>query len=152
MTLPTELQPKRIIDNPSDTDLRRWALEQGGIITQFGNLAVFTEVRNRLARLTEIIEEPDPTVQQILTEVQEYLNSNEMIQVDRVMCTAPGYATNCRLYVSAKYARLALMWGSTLFPSDGSDPDFITIDIPEWKEKRIMVFPDIGVTVALGSD
>ncbi len=42
-----EFQPKRVIDNPSDEQLREWALEQGGVVTEFGNLSVVTRVRNR---------------------------------------------------------------------------------------------------------
>ena len=53
-------QPKKIIDNPSDESLREWALQHGGIITEFGNLSVITKVRNRIAKLTEVImDEPD---------------------------------------------------------------------------------------------
>ncbi|GAI49679.1 unnamed protein product, partial [marine sediment metagenome] len=50
-----EFQPKRIIDNPSEEKLREWALEQGGIITEFGNLSVVTIVRNRIAKFTEVV-------------------------------------------------------------------------------------------------
>jgi len=44
-------QPKKIIDNPSDESLREWALQHGGIITEFGNLSVTTKVRNRIAKI-----------------------------------------------------------------------------------------------------
>ena len=50
-----EFQPKSIIDNPSEKKLRAWALEQGGIITEFGNLSVVTAVRNRIAKFTEVV-------------------------------------------------------------------------------------------------
>ncbi|GAJ10425.1 unnamed protein product [marine sediment metagenome] len=50
-----EFKPKRIIDNPSEEKLREWALEQGGIITEFGNLSVVTAVRNRIAKFTEVV-------------------------------------------------------------------------------------------------
>ena len=48
-------KPKNIIDNPSVQELREMSLEQGGIITEFGNLAVVTSVRNRIAKFTEVI-------------------------------------------------------------------------------------------------
>ena len=48
-------KPKRIIDNPSDKKLREWAFEKGGVITEFGNLAVTTNVRNRIAKFTEVV-------------------------------------------------------------------------------------------------
>jgi len=33
-----ELRPKNIIDNPSDADLRRMAIDQGGVSPQVGTL------------------------------------------------------------------------------------------------------------------
>ena len=50
-----EFQPKKIIDNPSEEQLRDWALDQGGIITEFGNLSVVTQTRNRIAKFTEVV-------------------------------------------------------------------------------------------------
>ncbi|GAI29804.1 unnamed protein product [marine sediment metagenome] len=55
--LAKEFKPKRIIDNPSEEKLREWALEQGGVITEFGNLSVVTTVRNRIAKFTEVARE-----------------------------------------------------------------------------------------------
>ncbi len=53
-------EPKKIIDNPSEESLRSWALEHGGVISEFGNLSVTTNVRNRMAKLTEVIlDQPD---------------------------------------------------------------------------------------------
>jgi len=75
-----------------------------------------------------------------------------MIGLDRVMCTAPGFKKSCRLYVTAEYARLPLMWGNTLFPSEGKEPDFVAITVPEWEEKKVLVFPEMGLTIILGSD
>jgi hypothetical protein len=37
-----EFKPKSIIDNPSEEKLGEWSLEQGGIVTEFGNLSVIT--------------------------------------------------------------------------------------------------------------
>ena len=146
-------QPKKIIDNPSDKTLRKWALEHGGVITQFGNLSVITKVRNRIAKLTEVIMgEPESDDIELIHRVLDYLKSKEMIQLDRVMCMNPDFKRNCRLYVTAEYARLPLMWGNTLFPSEGKEPDFITIAVPEWEEKKVLVFPEIGRTIVLGSD
>ena len=146
-------QPRKIIDNPSDESLREWALQHGGVITEFGNLAVTTGVRNRMAKLTEVrMDEPEPEDLELIYMVLDYLKGKEMIGLDRVMCTAPGFKKNCRLYVTAEYARLPLMWGNTLFPSEGNEPDFVAITVPEWEEKKVLVFPDMGLTIILGSD
>ena len=146
-------QPRKIIDNPSEESLREWALQHGGTITEFGNLSVTTRVRNRIAKLTEVImDQPDPEDVELIHEVLDYLKSKEVIMLDRVMCTASGFKKSCRLYVTTEYARLPLMWGNTLFPPEGKEPDFVSIAVPEWEEKKVLVFPEMGVTIILGSD
>jgi len=146
-------QPKKIIDNPSDESLREWALEHGGIITQFGNLSVITKVRNRIAKFTEVImDEPQPHDIELIHRVLDYLRDKEMIKLDRTMCMTPGFRRSCRLYVTAEYARLPLMWGNTLFPPEGKEPDFVSLAVPEWEEKKTLVFPEMGLTIVLGSD
>ncbi len=148
-----EFKPKRIIDNPSGEKLREWALEEGGVITEFGNLAVTTQVRNRIAKLTEVVmEELDSEDEQLVHRVMEYLRDKEMIMLDRVMCQTPGFKRNCRVYVTADYPRIPLMWGNTLFPAEGGGPDFITVTVAEWPEKKVLVFPESGLTLILGSD
>jgi len=146
-------QPRKIIDNPSDESLREWALQHGGIITEFGNLSVTTRVRNRMAKLTEVImDEPDSDDLKLIHEVLDYLKSKEVLMLDRVMCMTPGFKRSCRLYVTAEYARLPLMWGNTLFPPEGGEPDFVSLAVPEWEEKKVLVFPERGLTIILGSD
>jgi len=151
--LAEKFRPKRIIDNPSEDKLREWALDYGGVITEFGNLAVTTLVRNRIAKLTEVfMGELDEDDSQLIDQVMDYLRDKEMIQLDRVMCQTPGFKRNCRVYVTADYPRIPLMWGNTLFPPEGGEPDFITITVAEWPEKKVLVFPQSGVTLILGSD
>ena len=149
----TDFQPKRIIDNPSEDRLREWALEQGGVITEFGNLAVTTRVRNRIAKLTEVVMgEPDQEDMKLVSDVLHYLRGKEVIMLDRVMCQTSGFKRKCRTYVTADYPRLPLMWGNTLFPPEEGEPDFIAIMVPEWPEKKVLVFPDSGITLIVGSD
>ena len=146
-------QPKGIIDNPTDKQLRGWALEKGGVVTVFGNLSVTTNVRSRIAKFTEVVMgDIKPEDDQLIRKVMEYLKTKEVIQLDRVMCYTSPYKRNCRVYVVADYPRIPLMWGNTLFPSEGGEPDFITITVPEWPEKRTIVFPDSGLTIIMGSD
>ncbi|MFC1898725.1 phosphoenolpyruvate carboxykinase [Chloroflexota bacterium] len=148
-----EFRPKNIIDNPSEEKLKEWALEQGGIITEFGNLSVATTVRNRIAKFTEVVMgDLNPEDLSLVHKVMDYLKTKEMIKLDRVMCHTPGFKRNCRLYVSADFPRLPLMWGNTLFPSEGGDPDFVAITVPEWPDKKTIVFPESGLTLMMGSD
>ena len=151
--LDQEFKPKRIIDNPSEEKLREWSLEQGGIITEFGNLSVITTVRNRIAKFTEVVMgKLDEEDSQLVHKVLNYLRDKEMIRLDRVMCQTPSFRRKCRTYVTANYPRLPLMWGNTLFPPEGGEPDFTVIDVPEWSEKKTLVFPESGLTLILGSD
>ncbi len=146
-------QPKKIIDNPSDESLREWALQHGGVITEFGTLSVTTRVRHRMAKFTSVIMgKPEPNDLELISNVLGYLKGKEMIMLDRTMCMTPGFKKSCRLYVTTEYARLPLMWGNTLFPPEGKEPDFVAITVPEWKEKRVLVFPEMGLTIILGSD
>jgi len=84
-----------------------------------------------MAKLTEVImDEPEPDDLELIHEVLDYLKGREMIMLDRSMCTAPDFKRNCRLYVTAEYARLPLMWGNTLFPPEGGEPDFTVVTVP----------------------
>ena len=146
-------KPKRIIDNPSEEALREWAFQEGGVITEFGNLAVTSQVRNRIAKFTEVVMgELDEGDEQFVRAVMDYLKDKEMIMLDRVMCRTPGFKKNCRLYVTTGYPRLPLMWGNTLFSAEDGEPDFTTIAVPEWPLKRALVFPDSGLTLITGTD
>ena len=87
--LATEFKPKRIIDNPSEQKLREWSLEQGGVITEFGNLSVVTAVRNRIAKFTEVVMgELSQEDVQLVRKVMAYLRDKEMIMLDRVIIKA----------------------------------------------------------------
>jgi len=148
-----DFAPNKMIDNPSDAELREMCLRQDGKITQFGNIAVISRVRNRSAKFTEIFFEAlPPKDREILELAFQAISEKTMIQIDRTMCMDQRFKKACRLLVDAKYARLPLMWGSTLFPSEGKEPDFITVALPDWRERKVYVFPERGITIALGTD
>jgi phosphoenolpyruvate carboxykinase (ATP) len=149
-------KPAKVIDNPSDAQLRGWALEQGGQVTQVGNLSVITTVRNRSAKFTEIYHDktPDEKDLKLIEEVFDYLKDKEVIRLDRRMCEHPEFRFHARVYITSKFARIPLMWGNTLFEQEDPDgkPDFVTITISEWPDRRVMVFPEEGLTIILGTD
>ena len=151
-----QFKPGKVINNPSDLQLREWSLQQGGVITQVGNLAVITKVRSRSAKFTEIYfdKAPEEKDAKIIREVFGYLKDKEVIRLDRRMCTHSDFRFHARVYITAEYARIPLMWGNTLFECDDPDgePDFITITVAEWPERRVLVFPEEGLTIILGSD
>ncbi|MBI4470361.1 MAG: phosphoenolpyruvate carboxykinase (ATP), partial [Acidobacteria bacterium] len=162
------------VSQPIDWELRRTA-ERFASITQFGNLAVHSTVRNRSARLTTYIgspavQQPDPNPSQqailkrlpdTLARMEHYLRQAPFVRVDRTMGDNGHFAPDCTLFVSVQrpeMIRLAYMTWSTLFPprTDGRrvGPAQTMIYIPEWmeSERQMLVFPEINATVALGSD
>jgi phosphoenolpyruvate carboxykinase (ATP) len=148
-----DFAPKRLMDNPSDAELREMCLKQDGKITQFGNIAVISRVRNRSAKFTEVIfDKLDADDRQTLSEAFRAIEEKTLIQLDKTMCMDERFKKACRIYVDAKFARLPFMWGNTLFPSEDKQPDFITIALPDWRERRVYVFPDRGITIVLGTD
>lgn len=149
-----ELKVKHIIENPGHDELRFLAAD-GEITTVFGTPSYVTQVRNRIAEATRIADTDiaRPEYLPIVKEVLEYLKDKTLIQVDRTMCRNTDFSLACRLYVTKKYARIPLMWGETLFPPiHDREPDLVTITIPEWHEKQVLVFPEDGLTLILGSD
>ncbi len=123
--------------------------------TKYGSAAYISVVRNRSAKFTEIVfDDPTPEQAKIISDVQEYLRWKTMIQVDRDMCINPDHVIPCRLFITEEYARIAYMWNETLFAPKSSkrDPEQVTVYVPEWRERKVLVQPDLGVTYILGTD
>ena len=88
-----------------------------------------------------------------IRQVQEVLAGMDLIQVDRRMGMSPEAPIHCRLFVPKEYARIAYMWHSMLFPSDSTtEPDFISVYVPDWTERLIFLDVDQGYTYILGTD
>jgi phosphoenolpyruvate carboxykinase (ATP) len=140
-----------LVVNPSPEELRGMAAKEDQV-TAYGSVVYGTKIKGRSAKLTEVIEgEPTDEQRKMVQDVTDYLRGKRLIQLDRQMCiTEPLF---CRAYVSADYAHIPYMWGSMLFePVETEKPDFVTVQIPEWPQTRIMVKPEEGVTFVLGSD
>lgn len=108
---------------------------------------------------------------EVAARVHGYLRGQTMIAVDRVLGRAERFRFKCRLYITKDFARIPYMWQQTLFPPDGlkpghpadwqahggadgagSEPDLLTIYVPEWPERLIFVAPEERVTYILGTD
>ncbi len=140
-----------IIDNPSFDDLRELSMKEA-TETCYGSLAYRTRIMGRSAKLTEIVED-EPTAEQekLIKEVAEHLQGKRLIRLDRRMCETKPF--NCRAYVSAGYPHIPYMWGKMLFGLEGeAEPDFNTIQIPEWPEIKIIADAKSAITFVLGSD
>ncbi|MBN1170012.1 phosphoenolpyruvate carboxykinase (ATP) [Candidatus Micrarchaeota archaeon] len=141
----------QIIFNPSTEELREMCLENGGE-TKHGSLYFTTRIKGRSGKLTEIIErEPAENQARTVENVVGYLKGKKLLQIDRQMCI--NSPLHCRAYVSAKYPHIAYMWGEMLFREMKIEqPDFTTVQIPEWPETKVLVEAQTGITFVLGSD
>ncbi|RDY27102.1 phosphoenolpyruvate carboxykinase (ATP) [Romboutsia weinsteinii] len=153
---------KGVIVNPTKEELKSLA-SNVEITTEFKSPSYKSEVKNRSAKNTYIVDEIEVGVDQseisktkadeIAEKVFKYLKEKEMIRVDRKMGMNEKFSYNCRLYISKDYARIAYMWNNTLFdPIDTENPDLISIYVPEWPERIMFAYPESGVTFILGSD
>jgi len=145
------IENAEIIFNPSDEELSKMASSEGKV-TSFGSVCYKTKLKGRSAKHTQIIEDK-PTEEQVKTiqKVVEYVANKKLIQLDRQMCLTKPFL--CRAYISAGHAHIARMWGEMLFKEVKIDhPDFITVQIPEWPETKIICDSEDKITFILGSD
>jgi phosphoenolpyruvate carboxykinase (ATP) len=166
------LQHAGNVARPRAGELERRA-ERFGVRTVYGNCNFVSTVKNRSAWLTVYVGSPavrqqglSPRQEEILAEaaatvrlVQEYTAQAPLVCVERTMGDNPFFNPKCILYVSThrkEMVRLAHMVGQTLFPyrEGAPGPELYLLCVPEWQEKsrQVLVFPEIGVTYALGSD
>ena len=160
------------VEHLSDAAVRERA-ERYGQLTEFGNYGFASSVRNRSAGLTvylgsEAVRQKRlnddqkrifAQVPDTLRRLARYINRAPIVCVERTMGENPEFNPHCTLYVSTQRrdaVRLAYMWGETLFPyrPTAAGPDMTLIHVPEWEERyrQILVFPEDGVTLVLGSD
>lgn len=158
-----KVRAKNIHKDLSDEELRALA-RKDEITTKYGSAVYITQVRNRSAKNTYVIEDgvevgadqqgiPKAKAEAIIRDVHDYLRTTELVQVDRFLGTTAAFRIPCRLFVTKPFARLAYIWNKSLFLSDASvEPEFVTIYVPEWKERIILVHPEAGFTYVLGTD
>ena len=139
--------------NPSESTLRELARPDERT-TEFGSPAYVSEYRSRSAERTK------NAVDESFTEADDDLvrdgvnaaSSRAMVCVDRLVGRHPEATFCCRLFVPVEYARIAYTWANLFEPSDGREPDFVTVQVPDHDETAIRVLPEEGTTVVLGSD
>jgi phosphoenolpyruvate carboxykinase (ATP) len=151
-------EARSIETNPTRERLRELARHDERT-TEFDSPAYVTHVRARSAADTrntvdgEVSEADLETIQK----VREFLRDRELIQVDRTLgAGADDGVYACRLYVTRPFARLALMFHSSLLPPRPrrqERPDFVTIDVPDWPGDRAILVDTVeGITYVLNSD
>jgi phosphoenolpyruvate carboxykinase (ATP) len=160
---PRTIRAKKILKDLTREELRELA-RPGEKTSEYGSPVYTTRVKNRSAKNTYVVangvavgvmQQPieRDRVEETIRQVQENLAGMELIQVDRRMGMSRDVPIHCRLYVPKEYARIAFMWHNMLFPSDSSkEPDFISVYVPDWKERLIFLDVDQGYTYILGTD
>ncbi len=113
----------------------------------------YPKVKSRSAKFTKNYEIDDPEAQKYLRDVQDFVKHNEMIKVEARIGEGSELTFRSRLFVSAKYPQLAYMFKKNLFEPNGEEIEQVdVITIPEYPERKVLVFPKEGVEVILGSD
>lgn len=156
---------------PTVEELREGA-ERIGTLTEFGNYHFSSNVKNRSANLTVYIgsgEIPQKSLNKQQTEiaknipktlklVDRYLQRAPLFYIPLTMGQNDVFTPHCDFILSrykSDYVRLAYMVYQTLFPRVNTPgPQTYLVDLPEWQEqnRQILVFPDEGLTLVLGSD
>jgi len=150
-----------IIKNPSWDQLREWSSVEE-TTTCFGSARYVTRIRSRSAKFTDIIfDEPDAEQRRWLEETQASLATERLIQLDRMLGSNPNFQLHCRFYIPIDHARLAFMWGQSLFDvpdgyAEREHADLTTVMVGKWRDKfmerRVLVDPTTFTTYVLGSD
>jgi phosphoenolpyruvate carboxykinase (ATP) len=109
-----------IIRNLTSDELRSLA-KKDEVLTEYGSPSYISKIKSRSAKFTEIIYDQSNEAQaKIIKDVQDFLKTKTLICVDRQMCQSPDIKIHCQTYVTNDFARIAYMWGETLFPWNGS--------------------------------
>ena len=160
---PRTIRARQILKDLSRDELRELARPEERT-SQYGSPVYSTRIKNRSAKNTYVVANGIPIgvmqqpidrgkAEETIRQVQEAVADMELIQVDRRMGMSPDVPIHCRLYVPREYARIAYMWHSMLFPSDSAkEPDFVSVYVPDWKDRLIFLDVDQGYTYILGSD
>ncbi len=143
---------QRIIDNPSPDKL--WEMSKKHSLPNNLNLPLFhSKIKSRSAKFTKNYEVNDPEAQRYIKGVQEFIDSHDMIKIDSRVGDGSACTFKSTLLVSSAYPQLAFMYQRNLFEPNGHETDEINvITIPEYPERKILVFPKESTELILGSD
>jgi phosphoenolpyruvate carboxykinase (ATP) len=170
--LPDPVEADTVVYNPSRDRLREFSrhLET---TTDWGAPSYVSEQRSRCADRTKnaVDDEFGPADYRHIEDALDAATEREMICLDRRMGRHPDHSYRCRYYVPKEYGRIALSVANLFEPVDGpgeaqsaseqssgdeprgaGDPDFLTVQIPEWDDVGIRVLPGEGITAVTGSD
>ncbi|BBJ28564.1 phosphoenolpyruvate carboxykinase [Athalassotoga saccharophila] len=146
--------PMKPDDKLNPTLCELWEMAKVYSVPNNAGLPLFyPKVKSRSAKFTKNYEIDDPEAQKYLKDVQDFVKNNEMIKVEARIGEGSELTFRSRLFVSAKYPQLAYMFKKNLFEPNGEEIEQVdVITIPEYPERKVLVFPKEGVEVILGSD
>lgn len=143
-----------VLHNPNFEELRSFS-DHLETTTEFGSPAYISEKRSRSADQTKNDQDHEFRLNDIdqLSTALERVKEMDLVCLDRVVGRHPDHSYVCRLYVPKEYGRIALAWGKLLDSVNGSrDPDFQTLQLPDFDNTCVRIFVNEGVTYVLGSD
>ncbi len=153
--LPDPVEAEHVVYDPSLDQLREFSREME-TTTEFGSPAYVSDQQSRNADKTRnaIDHEFDADDFEHLEDAIEFAEGNEMLCLDRQVGRHPDNTYVCRYYVPKAYGRIALSVAKLFEPVEDPDaePDFVTVQVPDWDETAIRILPEEGFTAVLGSD
>ncbi|WP_188884496.1 phosphoenolpyruvate carboxykinase (ATP) [Halarchaeum grantii] len=153
-SLPDPERADNVVYNPTTDELRAYS-EHLETTTEFGSPSYVSEDRSRKSEQTKntVDDAFDDADEALVADVTDAASETDLVCVDRRVGRHPEHSYVCRYYVPEEYGRIALSLCKLLEPApEGAEPDFYTVQLPDWEETGIRVLPDAGYTVVAGSD
>ncbi|MDO9508627.1 MAG: phosphoenolpyruvate carboxykinase [Thermovirgaceae bacterium] len=143
---------RSLLRDISDDELRAMAMHELVPNNQGSSLYV-TRIRSRSAAFTEVVYDIDEALVTLLEQVWGYLRWQQMIRVAARIGSADRQPLYANLYVTRRYARIAQMFAMNFSVEMDQDyADLVTVVVPEWHQRKVIVMPRQRVTYILGSD
>ncbi|MEA3508206.1 MAG: phosphoenolpyruvate carboxykinase [Synergistota bacterium] len=118
-----------------------------------GSSLYVTRIRSRSAAFTEVAYDFDESLVSLLEQVWGYLRWQQMIRITGRIGSPEKQPLFANYYVTRRYARLAQMFYMNFSSqADQDTADIVTVIVPEWHQRKIIVLPRQQVTYILGSD
>jgi len=143
---------RSLLRDLTEEELRHMAATDS--VPNNGNAALYvTRIRSRSAAFTENIYDVDENTLSLLEQVWGYLRWQQLIRVSVRVGSPEGSPLKANLYVPRRFARVAHMFQGNFFPQADEDfADMVTVMVPEWHQRKVLIFPRLRVTYILGID
>jgi phosphoenolpyruvate carboxykinase (ATP) len=152
--LPDPKESDNVEYNPSFDQLREYS-QHLETVTEFESPSYVSKERSRNAEKTKnnIDHEFNEADYELVGDVLSHFDNREFVCLDRQMGRHSDNTYVCRYYVPKAYSRIALAWAKLFEPVEGIlEPDFHTVQLPDWNEVAVRIFPGEGFTAVVGSD